>query len=86
MIRVKTRNDFLPIYMAGQTNDYTEHVLSMQLPSEASRFITSSLTQNVLYTSISLSVSEPLVHVGSLTVSCLQGSHMYVLSLFISSC
>lgn len=39
----------------------TEHVLFLQFPSEAVRCVTSSTAQNVLYKSISLSVSEPEV-------------------------
>lgn len=64
MIRVKTRNNFLPIYMAGQTNDYTEHVLSLQLPSEASGYLSLPLVQNVVCTSFS--ISKLFMYVGFL--------------------
>lgn len=36
------------------------------------------LAQDVLYTSTPLSISEPLVHVGSLALSYMRGSHTYV--------
>ena len=67
MIRVITRNDSLLIYMPGQLV-IAKYVLSLQLPSEALRHLPSPLVQNVIYTSVSFSVSEPLVYVGSLTL------------------
>lgn len=42
------------------------------------RHLTSSMAQDVLHTSVFFSVSEPLVHVGSLTLSCRKGSHSSV--------
>lgn len=58
----------------------TEHVLSLQLPSEALRCITSSLAQNVLCTSISLRASEPLMCVRSLRSHvCGVPIHLYVI-------
>lgn len=42
------------------------------------RCVTSSLAQCVLHTSILLSISEPIMHVGSLTLSYLRSSHTYI--------
>ena len=54
MIRVSTRNDFLPVYMVRQNNNYRTWALSLQLPSETPGCLASSLTQNVICTSVSL--------------------------------
>lgn len=56
MLRIITRNDFLPMLWQRKLL-ITEYVLSLQLLSEALTFITSSLAHNLLNTSISFSVS-----------------------------
>lgn len=70
--------DCLPIWQGKLL--ITEHGLSPQLPSEAPRCLTSLPARNVLYeyTSFSLSVSKPLLYVGSLTLSCMQSFYTYV--------
>lgn len=69
---------FLPTYMAGKFV-FTKHLLffpcndTLKLP----RCITVSLAQKLLYTSVPLSVSGLLWDVGSLTLSSVQGPHIY---------
>lgn len=48
------------------------------LPSEASGSFPHSLAQNVLSTSFYLFVSEHLIYVRSLTLSCIWDAHIYI--------
>lgn len=80
IIRVITRSNFY-----DQCIGQGKHLISEPLlfllscndlpPSEAPRW---SLALNAIYASFSLSVSKPLMHVGSLTLSCMWG--IYVLN------
>lgn len=71
-----------PTYMAGTT--CTQHLLFLSScndclkPQGAWRHPPVALAQDVLHTSILLSIAEPPPHVGSLNLSCMRASHRHV--------
>lgn len=66
-----------PVYVAGQTTDYwTCTLCAMTCWSPQVPYLIPSSECHIH--PCSLSVSEPLMHMGSLTLSCIWGSHTYV--------